>query len=126
MLQTSLGLGKDEASNVLQQVSAFEAMWEKGRSRVKFANTLLPPTSFLHCFSSRCHASEVEAGKPTATITISREIAEERRQALGETEGWVDYLGLYATLATGTISPPETRAETGPGRMYSVLPWIVG
>ncbi|KAK7502781.1 hypothetical protein BaRGS_00006031 [Batillaria attramentaria] len=82
MLQTTLGLSKDEATNMMRQVESFVCVRERGKSRVKFASTLLPPTSFLHCFSSRSHASEVEAGKSTATLTISREISEERRQAL--------------------------------------------
>ncbi|XP_025103721.1 rab3 GTPase-activating protein non-catalytic subunit-like isoform X2 [Pomacea canaliculata] len=79
-LEEVLDLQEKEAANVATRVKEFETARISCGLRVRFTHTQLPPTSFLHCFSSRAHASDTD--KTITTISISKEVSEERRQAL--------------------------------------------
>lgn len=81
-MEEVLDLQEKEAANVATRVKEFETARISCGLRVRFTHTQLPPTSFLHCFSSRAHASDTD--KTITTISISKEVSEERRQALGK------------------------------------------
>ncbi|KAL8566839.1 hypothetical protein ACOMHN_052237 [Nucella lapillus] len=91
VLQSSLGINKEEAAHISEQVEKFHAVVEGEQSRVaclSFAEqkSLLGVTSFQHCFSSRGHSSVSEDSgtltKAASTICVSKDVTEERRHAL--------------------------------------------
>ncbi|KAK7104713.1 rab3 GTPase-activating protein non-catalytic subunit-like [Littorina saxatilis] len=92
VLQTSLGMKKEEATQVSEQLKKFQFAQNQGKSVTistdsTKTSSLLAATSFLHCFSARGHHGSVSEdsgslSKTVGTICVSKEVTEERRHAL--------------------------------------------